>query len=311
MHVDKHKLWAEKYKPQTLDEYIFHDNSQKQSINRMIADGTIPHLLFSGVQGSGKSALSHVLVKELGIDESDILTINASDENSVDVMREKIKNFISTFAFGKFKVVRLEEADYISLAGQAVLRKFMEDEYADSARFILTCNYENKIIPAIKSRSQHFRFKASNRDDVTEFVANILLSERIKFDLGLLDKYISIGYPDIRKIVNMLQQNSNDGALQSLVSEKESGDYKFRLLDMIALDNWEEARVLACENVLPEEWEDLYRFLYENLHKAPKYSIQEKWEAGIVIIADHLYKNSIVADPEINAAAMFIRLAQV
>jgi len=312
MNADKHQLWVEKYRPQTLQEYIFHDASQRSSIERMLSDGTIPHLLLSGVQGSGKTTLAQVIINELGIDKSDVLTINASDENSVDVMRDKIKNFISTFAMGgKFKIVHLEEADYISLPGQAVLRRFMEEEFAESARFILTCNYENKIMPAIKSRTQQFRFNATDRNDVTEFVANILLNEHIKFDLDLLDKYVSVGYPDIRKVINLLQQNSNDGTLQSLVSEKESGDYKFSLLELIECDDWMSARKVACANVVTEEWEDLYKFLYENLHKAPKYQVSENWEAGIVIIADHLYKHSLVADPEINAAARFIRLSQV
>lgn len=311
MHASKHQLWTEKYRPQTINDYIFHDESQRSSIERMIKDNNISHLLFSGVQGSGKTTLAQIIIREIGVDPMDVLTINASDENSVDVMRDKIKNFISTFPMGKFKVVHLEEADYISLAGQAVLRRFMEDEYAETARFILTCNYENKIIPAIKSRCQQFRFTASDKNDITEFTANILLQEHIRFDLDLLDMYVSVGYPDIRKIVNLLQQNSNNNILQSIASGGESGDYKFELLNVIGRDDWVTARTITCNNVLSEEWEDLYRFLYENLHKSPKYQSEDKWEAGIVIIADHLYKHALCADPEINAAAMFIRLSQL
>lgn len=311
MNVDKHQLWVEKYRPSTLTEYVFHDAAQKASIERMIEDKTIPHLLLSGVQGSGKTTLSHILINELGIDEMDVLTINASDENSVDVMRDKIKNFISTYAMGPFKVVQLEEADYISLAGQAALRRFMEEQYADTARFILTCNYENKIIPAIKSRTQQFRFKASDRNDIAEFAASILIAEKVKFDIDLLDKYVAVGYPDIRKIINLLQQNTVNGTLQALTTASESGDYKFELIELIESDSWKDARTLTCDNVLPEEWEDLYRFLYENLNKAPKFQHKNKWEEGIIIIADHLYKHSLVADPEINAAAMFIKLAQL
>ncbi len=310
MNVDKHALWVEKYRPQTLEEYIFHDNNQRIAIERMIEDKTIPHLLLSGVQGSGKTTLALVIINELGFETTDVLTLNASDENSVDVMRDKIKSFISTFAMGDFKVVHLEEADYITAAGQAVLRRMME-EYADTARFILTCNYENKIIPAIKSRTQHFRFQKHDVDAVTESVAKILLQEKIKFDLDLLDKYVRVGYPDIRKIINSLQQNSHGGSLMPLVSEGAVGDYKFELLELIETDNWFEARKLTCGEVAAEEWEDVYRFLYENLHKAPKYSTQAKWEEGIIVIADHLYKHALVADPEINAAAMYIRLAQI
>lgn len=310
MNKDKHALWVEKFRPQTLTEYIFHDENQRVAIERMIEDGTIPHLLLSGVQGSGKTTLALVIINELDLDTTDVLTLNASDENSVDVMRDKIKSFVSTFAMGDFKIVHLEEADYITANGQAVLRRMME-EYADSARFILTCNYENKIIPAVKSRCQHYRFKKHDINEVTEATAKILLQESIKFDLDLLDKYVRVGYPDIRKIINLLQQNSHGGSLMVMASEGEAGDYKFELLDMIEKDDWFGARKLTCGEVASEEWEGVYKFLYENLHKAPKYSVQEKWEEGIVIIADHLYKHALVADPEINAAAMYIRLAQV
>lgn len=310
MDHNKHKLWVEKYRPQTLDDYVFHDENQRVAIEGMLENGSIPHLLLSGVQGSGKTTLALIIINALGIDKMDVLTLNASDENSVDVMREKIKSFVSTYAMGDFKIVHLEEADYISLAGQAILRRMME-EYADTARFILTCNHENKIQPAIKSRSQHFRFTKHDIDDVTENVASILLQEHIKFDLDLLDKYVRVGYPDIRKIINMLQQNSHTGTLMPLMSESEAGDYKFKLLEYIETDDWFSARKLACAEVVAEEWEGVYRFLYENLEKAPKFSVQDKWEAGIVIVADHLYKHSIVADPEINAAAMFIRLTQL
>lgn len=307
--MDKHALWVERYRPQTLEEYVFHDEQQSAAIQRMVNDQTIPHLLLSGVQGSGKTTLAKILVRLLHIEETDVLVINASDENSVDVMRDKIKSFVTTFAMGTFKVVNLEEADYLSPNAQAILRQLME-EYSDTARFILTCNYENKIIPAIKSRCQQFRFSKPDRDKVTEFVANILVQEKIKFGLEQLDGYVAVGYPDIRKIINLLQQNSIDGKLLPL-TQAETSDYKFKLLDLIETGDWFEARKLACAQVSSEEWEDVFKFLYENLGKSPSFAQKDKWEAGIVVIADHLYKHGIVADPEINAAAMFIRLGQL
>ncbi len=306
----KHKLWVEKYRPQTVNEYIFHDNAQRNAVMKMIADKSIPHLLLSGVQGSGKTTLAQILINEMDVDETDVITINASDENSVDTIRDKIKSFITTFAMGEFKIVHLEEADYITPNGQGVMRRMME-EYSDTARFILTCNYENKIIPAVKSRCQQFRFKAGDKVDIAEYAADILISEKVKFDLDTLDKYIAIGYPDVRKIVNLLQQYTIDGQLTLPLSDKEAGDYKFKLLDFIERDKWLDARLLCCENVVAEEWEEVYRFLYENLNKAPKFQDKDKWEGGIVVIADHLYKHGIVADPEINAAAMFIRMTQL
>jgi len=310
MKATKHVLWVEKYAPSSLSEYIFNDSTHKKSFQRMINDKTIPHLLLSGVSGSGKTTISNILVKELNIDPTDVLLVNASDETGVDAMRDKIKSFISTWSMGPFKVIQLEESDFLSLQSQAVLRKYMEEPNCP-ARFIMTCNYENKIMPAIKSRTQQYRFKASNRDEIAEFTAKILLNEKIKFSIDLLDKYISIGYPDIRKIINLLQQNSIDGILQPLNTQSEAGDYKFKLLDMISIDDWKSARSLVCENVNRDEWDDLYRFLYENLDKSNKFSKPANWESGIVIITDHLYKNSIISDPEINAAAMFIRLSQI
>jgi len=310
MKADKHVLWVEKYRPSTLDEYIFHDSAHKRAFQQMVEDQTIPHLLLSGVQGSGKTTIAQILIKALNVDITDILLINASDETGVDAMRDKIKAFISTFSMSGIKIVQLEEADHLSQPAQAVLRKYMEDFNAQ-ARFILTCNYEHKIIPAIKSRTQQYRFKAADRDEITEFTAKILLSEKVKFNIDLLDKYIAVGYPDIRKIINLLQQNNINNILQPLHTATEAGDYKFKLLDMLALDDWTGARSLACANVAPEDWEDLYRFLYENLDKSKKFSKTENWEAGIVILADQLYKNSVVADQEINAASTFIRLSQV
>lgn len=311
MSATKHSLWVEKYRPLTINDYVFQNSQHRAIIEKILEEKTLSgHLIFAGVQGTGKTTLAMVLINELDIEPSDVLTINASDENSVDVMRDKIKKFISTFAMGNFKIVHLEEADYITTQGQAVLRRMME-EYAESARFILTCNYYNKIIPAIKSRCQEFIFKTPDVNDVVELTARILMSEKVKFDIDLLDKYVSIGYPDIRKIINKLQQNSINGKLLPLQTAKEAGDYKFELLDLIESGNWTDARKVACENVASEEWDDVYRFLYENLHKSPIFSNKDKWEAGIVIIADHLYKHGIVADPEINAAAMFIRLEQL
>lgn len=307
---NKHKLWVEKYRPQTFDDYIFHNESHERAFRRFVADKSIPHLLLTGVQGSGKTTIVYILVKEIGIDPSDFLVINASDEARIDDIRERIKEFVSTWAMGDFKVVFLDEADYIHHTGQAALRRLTE-EYSDTTRFILTANDESRIIPALKSRMQHFRFKTPDVNDITARMAEILVSEKVKFNLELLDMYTAVAFPDVRKIINLLQQNTHDNKLHPPVDVAEVGDYKFKLLDMLNIDNWSEMRKLACGNVLPEEWPSIYRFLYENLHKSKKFSKQNKWEEGIVIISEHLYQHSSVADPEINAAAMFIRLSLI
>ena len=139
------ELWAEKYRPRTIADYVFRDDAQRQQVQGWVSSGAIPHLLFSGAPGVGKTTLAKILIHELGIDEYDVLEINASRENSVDTIRDKITGFVQTMPFGNFKVVLLDEADYISPNGQAALRGVMETYHA-SARFILTCNYPTRII---------------------------------------------------------------------------------------------------------------------------------------------------------------------
>jgi DNA polymerase III delta prime subunit len=308
--MNKHKLWVEKHRPSKIDEYIFHDDAIRKPIMKMIDDKTIPHLLFSGTQGSGKTTLAFILINELDMDPTDVLTINASDkQGGVDYMRDEIKSFITTHSFGDFKIVHLEEADYLTPNGQAVLRRMME-EYSDFSRFILTCNYDNKIIPAIHSRCQHFHFRKPDFDEVLEYVYTILKKERVKTDFDTLERYVTVGFPDIRKIINLVQQNTINRILV-LGETNSSDDWKNELLELIGKDDWEEARKIACKNVDNNEWEDVFKFLYENLSKSKKFKDTKNWERGITIIAEHLYKHALVAIPEINGAAMFIGLSLI
>lgn len=307
--MNKNALWVEKHRPKSIDDYVFQNDSHRKSFLSMIEQKDIPNILLSGVAGSGKTTMARILVSSLGLDASDLLIINASDENNVDTVREKIKNFVTTFGFGDKKIIQLEEADYLTPNSQAVLRILMED-YTDVARFILTCNYENKLIPAIKSRCQTFRFKEMNKNHIAEYIAKILINENITFELDTLDAFIDVGYPDIRKIVNLIQQHSISGVLNTPHSEKDS-DYKFELLELLKVGDWGRIRELLCANVVAEEWEGVYRFLYESLDKCSVFSNKKNWEEGIIIIAEHLEKHTIVADPEINASAMFIRLGQI
>lgn len=303
------RLWMEKYRPQKLADVVFQNDQQKKKFQSYIDQGEIPHLLFQGVQGSGKTSLAVALVNELGIDPIDVLLINASKENSVDVMRDKISNFVQTFAMSQFKVVRLEEMDYLSIQAQAVLRGIMED-YSDHVRFIGTCNYVNKIIPALRSRFQEYFFKAPAVEETSLLVANILIQENIEFDLDTLDKYIVTCYPDIRKLINTLDQNSIDGKLVLNTSDS-SADYKFQLLDLLETGNIKEIRKLVCAEVSREEYDDVYRFLYENIHRVPKFAKNEVRESAIVLLAGYLYKQALVADLEINFAAFCIELGNL
>lgn len=308
MKDNEHLIWAEKYSPTTLSEYVFQSSKQKRIFEEAVADKCLPgHMLFYGVQGTGKTTLAELLIKELKVDEKDVFMVKASDDNSVEFFRDQVKSFISAFPHGEFRVVVLDEADFISLPAQAVLRKYMENPN-NPTRFILTCNYVNKMMPALRSRCQQYRFNAMDRDDVTEFVASVLISEGVKFDLDLLDQYVAVGYPDVRAICNLLQPNCIGGKLEPFEETGTSKDFLFELLPLLQNGKWVQARQLLCKNVSPDEWEDVYRFIYENITTCFK---EEQVEESLIVVAEHLYYHAIVADPEINAAAMVAKLSQL
>ena len=301
-------LWTEKYRPSTVDGYVFRDDHQKTQVEAWIKQKTIPHLLFSGNAGIGKTTLAKILFKELDINDLDILEINGSRTNSVDDIRYKIVNFVQMIPFGDFKVVLLDEADYLSPNAQAALRGVME-EYHTTARFVLTCNYPNRIIPAIHSRCQGFHIE---RVDVAEFtarIATILMEEKIEFDLDTLDTFVKATYPDLRKCINTVQMNSLEGALHS-PEKGDTGeqDYKIEMVELFKKGKISEARKLVCSQARPEEMEEIYRWLYDNIEIFGDEALQEK---AILIIKQGLVDHTLVIDPEINLAACLIRLSHV
>ena len=303
------ELWTEKYRPRNLADYVFRDDTQRQQVENWVKSEAIPHLLFSGAPGVGKTTLAKILINELGIDDYDVLEINASRENSVDTIRDKITGFVQTMPFGAFKVVLLDEADYISPNGQAALRGVMETYHA-SARFILTCNYPNRIIPALHSRCQGFHIE---RVDVTEFtarVATVLVTENVTFDLDTLDTYVKATYPDLRKCLNMCQMNSTQGALTAPHGD-EGGvrEWKADVVELFKLGRIREARTLMCQSARPEEMEEVFRWMYDNLDLWSEQP--EKQDQAIVIIRQGLVNHSFVADPEINLSATLIELSQL
>lgn len=302
------ELWVEKYRPKTIDGYVFRDDHQKQQIERWIKDGTIPHLLFSGNAGIGKTTLAKILLNELGVNDLDVLEINASRTNSVEDVRDKIVNFVQMIPFGNFKVVLLDEADYLSPNAQAALRGVME-EYHTTSRFILTCNYPNRIIPALHSRCQGFHVE---RVDVTEFtarVATILVEENVEFDLDTLDTFVKATYPDLRKCINTVQMNSLDGRLHSPEKgDTGDADYRIEMVELFKAGKISEARKLICSQARPEEMEDVYRWLYDNI---VLFGEEEKQEKAILIIKQGLVDHTLVIDPEINLAATLIRLSHL
>lgn len=302
------ELWVEKYRPKTVDGYVFRDQSQKSQVMQWIKEGSIPHLLLSGNAGIGKTTLAKLLFNELNINPLDILEINASRDNGVDFIRQRIETFVQMIPFGEFKVVLLDEADYLSHSAQAVLRGIME-QYADHSRFVLTCNYPNKIIPAIHSRCQSFHIAKTDQVEFTARVAEILLTESVKFDLEVLDTYVKATYPDLRKCINMVQQNSTDGELAAPnTGESGQSDWKIEMVDLFKAGKIFEARKLLCGSIRAEEMEDVYRWLYDNIDL---FGDNEKQESAILIIKQGLVDHTLVVDPEINLAATLIRLGRL
>ena len=303
------ELWVEKYRPKTVSGYVFRDEAQKAQVQTWIKDKTIPHLLFSGNAGIGKTTLAKLLFNELDVNDLDILEINASRTNSVDDVRDKIVNFVQMIPFGDFKVVLLDEADYLSPNAQAALRGVME-EYHTTARFILTCNYPNRIIPAIHSRCQGFHIAKIDQTEFTARVAEICITEGITPDLDTLDTYVKATYPDLRKCINMVQMNSQDGQLLA-PHEGDSGeqDWKLDMVELFKAGKVQDARKLLCGTVRPEEMEEIYRWLYTNIELFGEEEQQQ--DNAVLIIKQGLVDHTLVADPEINLAATLIQLARL
>lgn len=304
------QLWVEKYRPKTIDEYVFVDDAQRRQVANWIKEGSIPHLLFSGSAGIGKTTLAKVLLNELGIEEYDVLEINASRENDVNTVRDKIVNFVQMIPFGPFKVVLLDEADYLTPNAQAILRGVMET-YSNHSRFILTCNYENKIIPALHSRCQGFHITKTDQTEFTARVATILVAENCEFELDTLDTYVKIAYPDLRKCINLLQQNvSQDNKLLAPTAGETAGnDYKIEMVDLFKKGRIADARKLLCSKARPEEIEDIYRWMYDNLDLFGK--DEETKDTALLIIKQGLVDHTLIADPEINLAAVLVKLARL
>ncbi len=309
MELTVKELWVEKYRPSTIDGYVFQDNNQKKQIAAWIKEQSIPHLLFSGSAGIGKTTLAKILLNELEISEHDILEINASRTNSVDDVRDKIINFVQMIPFGSpFKVVLLDEADYLSPNAQAALRGVME-EYHVNARFILTCNYPNKIIPALHSRCQGFHVVKTDQLKFFERVEYILNEEKISFDAETLANFVAAYYPDLRKTINSVQQNVSDGKLHAPNNSNEgTEDYKFKMVELFKEGRITDARKLICGQIRPDEIDDIYRWLYDNIALFGDDARQEK---AIVIIKQGLVDHTLVMDPEINLAATLIKLSAV
>lgn len=304
------ELWVEKYRPNSVDGYVFVDETQREQVQAWIKDGSIPHLMLSGSAGTGKTTLAKLLINELGVDEYDVLYANGSKEARKIEWVDKLINFCQTMPFGKFKVVLIDEADYMNQASvQPALRNLMED-YSQTVRFILTCNYPHRIIAPIHSRCQGFHIVKTDHTEFTARVATVLVTEGVEFDLDVLDSYVKATYPDMRKCLNLLQLNSTNGKLNAPNdADKSARDWKLECVELFKHGRIREARTLLCQSSSPEEAEDIFRWMYDNLELWG--NTPEKQDQAIVIIRNGLVNNNAVADVEINLSATLIELSQI
>ena len=302
------ELWTEKYRPNTVENYVFKDEKQRRQIKNWLAEGALPHLLFSGVQGTGKTTLAKLLFNELNVNPYDVKEINASKDNGVDFIRDSIVNFAQTIPFGDFKYILLDEADYLTPNAQAVLRNVME-KYSSTVRFILTCNYPHKVIPAIHSRCQGFHIDKLDKDEFVLRLANILIAENIEFDMDTLDTFASANYPDLRKSINSIQMNSYGGKLALDEDNTSVSDYRLEMISLFKAGKYKEARQVICAQATLDEYEDIYRFLYQNLTFFA--DDDTKQDKCIIAIRDGLVKHTMCADAEVNLSATITELAMI
>ena len=298
-------LWVEKYRPQTLDTYIGNDHL-KSKVEVYLESGDLPHLLLYGKAGTGMTTLAKLLVNNI---ECDYLYINASDENNVDTVRTKVKNFASTIGFKDMKIIILDECDYITPNAQAALRNLMET-FSKHCRFILTCNYVERIIDPIQSRCQSFQIVPPSKSEVAKHLHSILVNENVIDNMEDIKVLVDSGYPDIRRIINSAQRNVVKGKLKLDTSSIIQNDYKLKLLKILETQNkknaFKDVRQLLADNKITD-FADLFRLLFDEVVNWGKGHVAE----CILIIARYELSDSQVVDKEINAMAMLIELLGV
>ena len=301
----KHSLWVEKYRPTTLDTYIGNEHL-KSKVKVYLESGDLPHLLLFGKAGTGKTTLAKLLVNNINCD---YLYINASDENSVDVVREKVKNFASTMGFAEMKVIILDECDYITPNAQAALRNLMET-FSKHCRFILTCNFVERIIDPIQSRCQSFQIIPPDRKQVAVHMSNILKSENVTSDNKDIVTLVNGGYPDIRRVINSAQRQVVDNKLVIDEAMITQNDYKLSLLEILKTqdkkNSFKNIRQLIADSKVTD-FSDLFRLLFDTIDDWGKGHIAE----CILLLSQYQQSDAVVVDKEINIMAMFTEIIGV
>ena len=296
-------LWVEKYRPDTLEGYVGNEHILEK-VKIYIQNEDVPHLLLYGQAGTGKTTLAKIITNQI---DCDLMYINASDENSVDAVRDKIRGFASSLGFRKWKVIILDEADYLTPNAQAALRNLMET-FSASTRFILTCNFVEKVIDPIQSRCQTFAITPPSKKDVAKRLNNILTAEGVEFEMSDLAFTVNSGYPDIRRVLNAAQRQVING---KLVIDKQStleANYTEKVVQELMSNNDAKTKFTNVRQIIADSgvksFEPLYRTLYDRVDDYGKGKVGQT----ILNIADGQYKDAMVVDKEINVMAMMLNI---
>ena len=296
-------LWVEKYRPDTLEGYVGNEHILEK-VKIYIQNEDVPHLLLYGQAGTGKTTLAKIITNQI---DCDLMYINASDENSVDAVRDKIRGFASSMGFRKWKVIILDEADYLTPNAQAALRNLMET-FSASTRFILTCNFVEKVIDPIQSRCQTFAITPPSKKDVAKRLNDILTAEGVEFEMSDLAFTVNSGYPDIRRVLNAAQRQVING---KLVIDKQStleANYTEKVVQELMSNNDAKTKFTNVRQIIADSgvksFEPLYRTLYDRVDDYGKGKVGQT----ILNIADGQYKDAMVVDKEINVMAMILNI---
>ena len=296
-------LWCERYRPSKLEDYVGNEHL-KNKVEGYLETGDVPHLLLYGKAGTGKTTLAKLIVNSI---ECDYMVINASDENNVDTVRNKVKNFASSMGFKPMKMIILDEFDYMTPNAQAILRNLMET-FSKHCRFILTCNYVEKIIDPIQSRCQTFQIIPPTKKDVAIQINKILKAENIEFDVKDLVPIIDTAYPDIRKVINTCQMNCSKGVLKVDVQNLLETDYKIKVVDILKSNDDKRNKYMKVRQTIIDsrvmDFTDLFTLLYD---KVDEYA-GDNTANIILLLGDGVTKSAQAIDKEIIAAATLIQI---
>ena len=297
-----HSLWVEKYRPKDLSTYVGNEHL-KEKVKVYLESEDVPHLLLFGKAGTGKTTLAKIVVNNI---DCDYMYINASDENKVDDVRNKIKTFASSVGFKSLKVIILDECDYLTPNAQAALRNLMET-FSKHCRFILTCNYVERIIDPIQSRCQSYKVVPPSKKEVAQQMVNILTQENCTFELDDIALIVNAGYPDIRRVINSAQRQIIDGKLTIDTSSVIQNNYKLQLLEMLSNGSkLNDIRKLIADNSI-SDYSELFRLLYDEVDN---YGNGKQAEC-IMNIAEAQFQDVNVVDKEINFMSLILRIMRI